>query len=133
MFVQRWKAVMALAVTVAIAGCGGGGNTVPVQGRVTYDGQPVANMVVKFLPAEGRPSEAATNEDGTFDMWYTMDEMGVERDTHSVTVYWTPATDDGTSKPSEMERNVLADFEQNGPIEVVIDKPQTNFEIKLPR
>jgi hypothetical protein len=36
-------------------------------------------------------------------------------------------------KPSRLQRDVLADFQKHGPIKVTIDKPQRNFEIKLPR
>jgi len=49
---SRWAAGAALAV-VLIAGCGGGsGGT--VSGAVTYDGQPVGDGTITFLPADGK-------------------------------------------------------------------------------
>jgi hypothetical protein len=40
-------------VLVLLAGCGGG-NTATLTGEVTYDGQPVAEGYVTFLPADGQ-------------------------------------------------------------------------------
>ena len=47
-----WPAVLALAA----AGCGG--NAASVSGTVTYDGQPVGDGMVTFLPADGKGAVA---------------------------------------------------------------------------
>jgi hypothetical protein len=117
----------------AILGCNSKYDVVSVKGKVTYDGQPVPDMIVRFEPVVGRPSDSFTAADGSFDMSYTLDRMGVEVDSHKVTVIWASPTDAPGAKPTEIQKKVLANFKEKGPIEVKIEKPQPNFEIKLPR
>ena len=120
-----------LMLSLAI-GCNKKYDVIPVKGTVTYDNQPVPNMRVQFQPDDGRVSQGPTNEDGTFEMVYTAEQMGVEPGEHKVTLLWNPPNPEDT-KPDELSQKVLNDFKANGPIEVTIDKPEKNFEIKLPR
>jgi hypothetical protein len=49
------------------AGCGPGGPEIAyVSGRVTMDGQPLANASVIFIPENGRPAGARTDADGNY-------------------------------------------------------------------
>jgi hypothetical protein len=114
-------------------GCGSKYDIVPVKGHLTYDGQPVPDMIVRFEPQVGRPSDSFTAADGSFDMSYSLDRMGVEVDSHKVTVIWASPTDAPGAKPTEIQKKVLADFKEKGPIEIVIEKPLPKFDIKLPR
>jgi hypothetical protein len=125
--------IFALLLGCAIIGCKTNYDVVSVKGKVTYDGQPVPDMIVRFEPVVGRPSDSFTADDGSFDMGYTLDRMGVEVDSHKVTVIWASPTDAPGAKPTEIQKKVLANFKEKGPIEVKIEKPQPNFEIKLPR
>ena len=122
----------ALAAALLL-GCNRKYDAVPVKGTLTYEGQPVSGMVVRFEPTVGRPSDSFTDANGAFDMNYTIDRMGVEVDTHKVTAFWPPTDDKANAKPPPLQQKVLADFKQHGPLEVKIEKPQRNFEIKLPR
>lgn len=54
-----------------IAGCGNSG-AVPVSGKVTYNGQPVANANVIFTPKNGRPAVGKTDAEGK----YTLSNVG---------------------------------------------------------
>ncbi|MFN0198842.1 MAG: hypothetical protein ACKVT0_19010 [Planctomycetaceae bacterium] len=62
--------ILALAATVA--GCGGSSDaptTVPVSGKVTYNGAGVKNASITFSPldpAKSRAAQASTGEDGSF-------------------------------------------------------------------
>jgi hypothetical protein len=116
-----------------LLGCNKKYDIVPLKGTLTYDGQPVPDMIVRFEPSVGRPSDSFTDANGSFDMSYTIDRMGVEVDTHKVTVFWPPTDDKANAKPPPLQQKVLADFKTHGPLEVTIEKPQSNFEIKLPR
>ena len=60
---------------VLISGCGGGGDfdTSPVYGTVTFNGQPVTEGTIDFLPVpgtgemmQGKPSSARVTADGTY-------------------------------------------------------------------
>jgi hypothetical protein len=49
-----------LLIAGGIAGCTSGSKSVPVSGRVTYKGKPVANASVNFSPTESAGRAAAT-------------------------------------------------------------------------
>jgi hypothetical protein len=55
---------------VSMLGCGSSGPTlIPVKGRVTLDGKPVADAAVGLIPIEGGPmASGVTNADGVFDL-----------------------------------------------------------------
>lgn len=83
-----WIALLGL---VGLCGCGGGGADVPdlggVTGKLTVNGQPLANAVVTFNPvADGRPSSGVSDSDGTYELMYTVDNAGATIGQHSVVV-----------------------------------------------
>ncbi|HUY90205.1 MAG TPA: carboxypeptidase-like regulatory domain-containing protein [Pirellulales bacterium] len=53
---------------MSLGGCGARGKakTYPLAGTVTFKGQPLANAVVTFFPASGRPTAGITNSAGEF-------------------------------------------------------------------
>lgn len=57
-----------LSLAVFFAGCGGKSlaKTFPVTGVVTFQGKPLTNAIVSFMPAGGRPASGVTNERGEF-------------------------------------------------------------------
>lgn len=58
-----------LAVALLATGCGGGqgAKTYPVQGKVTLQGQPLADVVVSFYPDQGsRAPSGITDSQGAF-------------------------------------------------------------------
>lgn len=57
------------SVLLIFSGCGGP-TLQPVSGRVTLDGDPVANAEIVFAPmeSEGSPSKATTDSDGRFEL-----------------------------------------------------------------
>ncbi|MGL4941825.1 MAG: carboxypeptidase-like regulatory domain-containing protein [Thermoguttaceae bacterium] len=65
---MRFFCVVLCSVFVAIAGCGADGVSVAnVTGVVTYNGQPVADALVSFVPTqEGRGASGMTVADGSF-------------------------------------------------------------------
>ena len=131
---NRWIYVISLVgIAFVMTGCGAQSDTPSLKGTLTWDGQPVPNMIVRFSPEEGRASEGKTGADGTFEMCYAMDRMGVERGNHRVTVEWSPPSDEIGLKPDPLAQKVIDDFNKNGPIAAMIDKRQDDFEIRLPR
>lgn len=76
--VRRW--LCGAAIVLLAAGCGGGGDQleiVPVQGTVTFKGEPVAGLLVNFEPTEGRPSRGMTDEQGHYEATIGPDRPGV--------------------------------------------------------
>jgi len=66
-----WLVPLALLVA---GGCNSGERLNNVSGTVKFQGQPLRDAIVKFIPAEGRPAQALTNENGEYD--YVMYEKG---------------------------------------------------------
>ncbi len=133
MWLRGSAMVLLILLGFTFVGCNSKYDVVSVRGKLTYDGQPVPDMIVRFEPEVGRPSDSFTAADGSFDMGYTLDRMGVEVDSHKVTVIWASPTDAPGAKPTEIQKKVLANFKEKGPIEIKIEKPLSNFDIKLPR
>jgi hypothetical protein len=77
------RILWAAAVLAAAGGCGDGGPVlVPVHGRVTLDGRPLAGKTVKFVPDPGTPglgAGATTNAEGAYTLLST--KPGATRDT----------------------------------------------------
>jgi hypothetical protein len=101
--VPRVATLAALAAVFMLSGCGKGDypEMARVTGTVAYKGKPVPNIMVNFLPTEGRPSWGKTDEAGNFEMIYDEDYKGVKMGHHKV--YFTPAAftiDGGASKKS---------------------------------
>ncbi len=68
-----WKrmSLMGLLITIgsSLAGCGGSGlDTVPVEGVVTFKGNPVPKIAVAFMPegGKGQIAEGTTDAEGKF-------------------------------------------------------------------
>jgi hypothetical protein len=81
------------AIWLLCALCASGCNTpsdqpelAPVSGVVTLDGKPLANKTVIFTPPTGRPSMGTTNEEGEYELRYTMTIEGAIIGTHDVTI-----------------------------------------------
>jgi hypothetical protein len=73
---RRWLIFLGLVMTAL--GCGGRVRTVPVSGRVQWNGQPLADARVTFRPdsrerSPGPPSYGKTDADGRFTL-RTVDE-----------------------------------------------------------
>ncbi|MDO5553012.1 MAG: hypothetical protein Q4G68_04555 [Planctomycetia bacterium] len=72
-------ALAALVLTACLTGCGSQPyKVVPVEGTLTSAGQPLANCVIQFKPAEGRLSSAKTDENGHFKAQYSSDTAGIQ-------------------------------------------------------
>jgi hypothetical protein len=99
----RVAPIMSLPILLTLAGCDKGDypEMAKVSGTVTYKGKPIPNMMVNFMPTEGRPSWGKTDANGRFEMIYDSDYKGVKIGHHKV--YFTPPAttiDGGSSKES---------------------------------
>ena len=109
-------------IAVAVIGCGGGtSGVVPVEGTLTYQGQPVEGVSVQFEPVAGnRPSTGATDASGHFVLIYSIDEDGAEVGKHNVTFDWQPLSEN--EQPSEAITKIVEKHgpEDGAPLEVEI-------------
>ena len=82
------RCLVLLGILTALIGCSkaSGPQVVRVNGTVTYQGKPVANLLVTFMPTQGRPSHATTDANGHFDLQYTGEEKGAVVGRHTAWV-----------------------------------------------
>ncbi len=82
--------VLTLPLIIACCGIGCGSSNAPelgsVHGVVTLDGKPLEGATVEFYPTRGRPSIATTDEDGEYNLKYTLEEMGATLGQHTVRI-----------------------------------------------
>lgn len=70
-----------------LPGCAGGGpDLAKVTGTVTRGGKPVPNLLVHFVPDNGRPSWGLTDSNGRYKLYYTQEEDGARFGQHRVYV-----------------------------------------------
>ncbi len=94
--------LLALAMMAAVSGCGGSGNTVKVQGKVTLDGAPLEGAGVTFIPEDPKIQVASgvTGSDGTFRLTtYNFGDGALPGD-YRVTITKTEAQGAGGEKMS---------------------------------
>ncbi len=93
-----------LTTAISITGCSGGSGLVLVEGKVTLDGEPLAEAEVLFRPKSGRPSVGMTDAEGKYQLRYTAEKMGAVLGTHSVSIRTSVEDPDGENGVSPKER-----------------------------
>ena len=147
--------VLAVLGTVGIAtaaGCGDGFDRVEAGGTIVYNGAPVPNAVVTFLPeTDGLTAEAITNQEGKFSLSST-GLSGTPAGKYRVRIVAVESRDVVTAEMSEEQKREsmmkamfgrqslpkyriprkYSDVETSGLIaEVTQDPEKNNFEFKL--
>lgn len=129
--------VSTIAAVVAVVGCQNGPDVVEVTGTITRNGKPLKEFAVIFQPESGRPSVGQTDENGYYELSYTLKRKGALRGKHKVFVQYSPidlqasmAVDAGRMPPDI--KDILAKYgdEDITPIEVEIDGSQV-VDLKL--
>jgi len=112
--------LIAFALVLGVSGCGT--KPVKVAGTVTFDGTPLPNAIVKFIPTEkgGREATGRTNADGTFQLETFAASDGALPGDYKVTVEYqeplaptdVPATKPGLSMKAMWDATQKAMKEQ---------------------
>jgi hypothetical protein len=96
--------LLLLACGLIVTGCSSGSvsGTVPVSGKVIYQGQPVTGATVSFVgEGNARPAVAISDESGTYDLM-TLDTRGAMPGKYTVLVSKMDAVA-GADKPISMD------------------------------
>jgi len=131
---SRNSLVLPLVLTAALMSvCGGCGATIgqmspllPVKGKVTYKGQPVAKGTIRFQPdGYGRPATGRLQSDGSFVLGTNKEGDGVVAGAHRVSV-------SGFDKPLASNRSLKKYGLKNSGLtaEVDADHIEFNFDLK---
>lgn len=101
----RGFALLGLICLATSFGCYGSEypNLEPVTGVVTDGGKPMAEVQVRFIPKEGRPSVGYSNADGEFVLQYNRGVEGAMRGFHTVRLE-VPVESPKTSNPNAVPK-----------------------------
>ena len=126
---------------LALTGCSQSGpDVVPVTGKVTRGGKPVAKLFVNFQPDDGRPSWATSDENGDFELEYDATTKGARVGDHTVTFMRRPVSIDEEMKMQKGRVKLHPDMQQildkygpqgKEPLRITVKAGQDPLEIKL--
>ena len=95
--------VLNACLLLVITGCGASGPEIAsVEGKVTMDGQPLANAAVVFVPENGRPAGARTNAQGEYELTFTEGRRGAMPGNHKVRI--TTLSDPGIDDDGQLTK-----------------------------
>lgn len=128
-FFHAGLCAVALA-SLCFVGCGPAGPVVaPVKGKVTLDGVPVHGITIHFYPqAGGRASTGESQTDGSYQLLYSIHEVGAMVGTHEVTV----AYEDDAETSGIKRLKVPAKYSEEGSgliVEVKSGQNEINLEL----
>jgi hypothetical protein len=137
------KRVLALCLCTTLAGISGGcatedphPPTVPVEGKVTYEGKPLPKGTVTFQPDGGRPAVGEIQPDGTYRLSTFGDKDGAIAGTHKVMIISNtgdsskmPSTP-GYVTPKDLIPKKFGDLRTSG-LEVSVSKDKKSYDFDL--
>jgi hypothetical protein len=115
-------------------GCDRGPEIASVEGTVTMDGKPLPNATVVFVPENGRPAGARTDERGHYVLWFTEGRKGAIPGKNWIRISTAAeATEaaDGTPVPAQREI-VPAKYNAQSTLEFTVEagkKNVANFDL----
>lgn len=136
-FARRAAPLGVLLLALAAGGCGGP-KFVKVTGRVTYKGQPVPNTQLRFMPDNGeRPSTGLTDDEGTFALKYSRNQVGAPPGNYTVFLTYVPSNEEenhtAPPKASKELKAVIAKYgdPKTSPLHYEITKDGQVIDIAL--
>ncbi len=139
---MKFGPMPALAILIGLnLGCGEKSKfpeTVPVSGKVTYLGQPVAKGTVSFLSDKGQPATGAIQPDGTYQLSTFGEKDGATPGHHKVMIIANdgdptlmPGSSPGYKLPKDLVPKKYGAMATSGlEAEVSKDKPTIDFDLK---
>ncbi len=132
--VKTWATVFVTALaTLCLAGCQPS-NIGKVSGKVTLDGEPLAETLVQFKPMSGGGnSMAKTDETGFYKLSYTREVDGAEVGEHEVRINsgW-PGMNGSPGGPGWVPERVPQKYNQKTELKAKVESGNNkiNFELK---
>jgi hypothetical protein len=79
-----------IGFALLLTGCGSDGKPVRVTGVVRSKGKPIPNLIVHFVPEQGRESRGTTDNNGEFKLSYERGTEGAVKGKHKVYFEFRP-------------------------------------------
>jgi hypothetical protein len=126
---------ISLVAVVCLSGCGGGNADDPdlgeVTGVVSVAGKPLANAVVTFTPADGRPSFGETDENGNYELLFKADNPGAVVGQHTVRVELITADGEDTADGRNGAETGLPPAASDGSVTHEVKAGSNEIDIEL--
>jgi hypothetical protein len=141
---MRTGPIRALALsallTAPTCGCGSQSEhpeTVPVQGKVTYHGQPVPKGTITFQPDDGQTATGEIQPDGTYRLGTFAEKDGAVPGHHKVMIIANdadptkmPGSSPGYKPPKDLVPKKYSQLETSG-LEATVTKEKTAYDFEL--
>lgn len=124
-----------VAVVSLFTGCGPSGPEIAhVSGKVTMDGKPIPYAAVVFIPENGRPAGAMTDENGNYVLNFTQGRRGAIPGKSIIRITTNrEAQQDASGKPIPGSKETIpAEYNTNSKLEFTVEpkkKNVANFEL----
>ena len=106
-------AVLFAVLLNVIAGCNRSPATARVTGTITFDGKPLANAGVEFLPEDGsRSSFGGTDANGKYELKFSASAIGAMPGKHKVVIR-TAASEPDPENPNAAKEKLPARYNTN--------------------
>lgn len=106
-----------LLLMAVLPGCSDGPELIPVSGKVTVDGKPLAEGTVKFIPAQGgRSARSSITENGTYQLSSFKKGDGVPPGDYIVTIEAMKDLNEGKKAKSQELDPELTKYDFGGNI-----------------
>jgi hypothetical protein len=105
MNIKPLLSIVLLSLAASLSGCSDKPAVAPVSGQVTYNGKPLPYGSVGFQPAQGQPSGAAIQPDGSFRLSTFAEFDGAIIGSHKVKV-----TCYASQRPSQQAQKTAGEF-----------------------
>lgn len=133
----RTGSVAAASAVLWLAGCFGGDDGPElgdVSGTVTLDGEPLAGATVTFTPVEtdiGGPSIAQTDEDGYYELRFSISKFGAAVGEHVVQITTAGITEDADGNEVETPERVPARYNVQSELRYTVESGDNQIDILL--
>jgi hypothetical protein len=110
--------------------------TIPVRGKVTYQGQPVPKGTVTYQPASGRPASGEIQPDGTYQLSTFGSKDGAVAGTYKIIIIANsgdpskmPSTP-GYVPPKDLVPKKYSSLDTSG-LEMIVSADRTSYDLDL--
>ncbi len=117
---------------VIMCGCRPSQDIGHVSGRVTWEGNPVANATVTFRPAEGRSSYGITDDEGQYELMQPGGERGAAVGIHAISIETYRIYTDESGEPREHAETIPARYNANSELTHEVKPGQQTVDFALP-
>ena len=137
------KLCLLTLLCLPLFGCSDGRpDVVPVKGKVTLGGKPIAGIIVHYTTKGGRPSKGITDTEGNYELHYSVEKKGARLGEHKIWFNYDPSIADPDdlkafyAEPQPLpkaEADILAKYGQTNSLEkatVIEGENEINIDLK---